>query len=291
MKVLSWDVGIINLSYCLIEYDNTMNWKILDWDIINLTDREIMKCYDCGANPSYVQSVILNETLSNTIYSCKNHNKKINIIPPNFETLFILNNENACCIEGKNKCEKKSKFIYNNKYYCNTHAKSVYTKIANSYKLKEFVKKDVSKIGLDVLRHRLVLELDKRPNLLNANTVVVENQPVLKNPRMKAISSTVYDYFLIRGIVDKEKTNSNVTLVKYMLACNKLKLANDGDKQQLVKLKGQEAKTYKLTKALGIKYCLELIKPYEEWTQKFNSYKKKDDMADSFLQGLYFIMN
>ena len=33
MKVLSWDVGIINLAYCLIDYkDDT--WNIIDWGII-----------------------------------------------------------------------------------------------------------------------------------------------------------------------------------------------------------------------------------------------------------------
>ena len=109
---------------------------------------------------------------------------------------------------------------------------------------------------------------------------------------MKAISSTIYDFYLIRGIVDKEITESNITLVKYMCPSNKLKLANDGDTQKLVKLKGQEAKTYKLTKALGIKYCTELISSDEE-TKKidhFNSYKK-DDMADSFLQGIYYVYN
>ena len=35
-----------------------------------------------------------------------------------------------------------------------------------------------------------------------------------------------------------------------MSPSNKLKLADDGDTQKLVKLKGDEAKTYKLTKSL-----------------------------------------
>ena len=34
MKVLSWDVGIKNLSYCMININD--NWKIEKWDIINL---------------------------------------------------------------------------------------------------------------------------------------------------------------------------------------------------------------------------------------------------------------
>ena len=32
-----------------------------------------------------------------------------------------------------------------------------------------------------------------------------------------------------------------------------------------------------------------MIKPYDEWNDRLNSYKKKDDMADCFLQGIYYI--
>ena len=42
MKILSWDVGIYNLSYCVLEsIENKID--ILDWDIINLIDNEEMK--------------------------------------------------------------------------------------------------------------------------------------------------------------------------------------------------------------------------------------------------------
>ena len=50
---------------------------------------------------------------------------------------------------------------------------------------------------------RLNTELDKRKHFLECKMVLIENQPTLKNPKMKAISSTIYDYFLIRGIIDK----------------------------------------------------------------------------------------
>ena len=30
MLVLSWDVGILNLAFCLIEYTDEKNWKILE---------------------------------------------------------------------------------------------------------------------------------------------------------------------------------------------------------------------------------------------------------------------
>ena len=82
MKVLSWDVGIINLAFCLIDYNkDTKDYKILDWDIINLTDREKMKCTECNANPSFYQEITYK-------YYCKHHNKNAIITPPTFEDLF-----------------------------------------------------------------------------------------------------------------------------------------------------------------------------------------------------------
>ena len=58
MRVLSWDVGIINLAFCLIDFDkDTKKWEILDWDIINLTNRNKMICSTCKAKPSFFQKL------------------------------------------------------------------------------------------------------------------------------------------------------------------------------------------------------------------------------------------
>jgi len=289
MKVLSWDVGILNLAYCLIEYDdnNIDDWKIIDWDLINLTNRNEIKCFECGKNPSLFQEID-----NKKIFTCKLHAKNINTVPPTIENISeIISTEETCNFTSKKKCDKTAKFKLNGQFLCNNHAKSEYKKICKGYELRPFTKKSVKTIDLDILRLNLIKKLDEKLHLLKANKVVIENQPTLKNPRMKAISSTVYDYYLIRGIIDKEQMGSSIEKVKYMCPSNKLKLADDGDTQKLVKLKGDEAKTYKLTKALGIKYCMEMIKPYPEWVDKINSHKKKDDLADAFLQGMYSIIN
>ena len=34
-----------------------------------------------------------------------------------------------------------------------------------------------------------------------------------------------------------------------------------------------------------------MIKIYPEWLDKINSFKKQDDLADAFLQGMYYIIN
>jgi hypothetical protein len=291
MKILSWDVGIINLAYCLIDFKNENDWNIIDWGIINLTDRDKIKCCVCKKNPTFSQEI------NNEIkYYCKTHAKKVNKTPPNFEELFKLVDddeikEKKCsCLFKNEPCTKKVKYCYNNIYYCNTHAKSEYKKIENRYKLKKLSKKSVGSMTIDVLRIKLIGELEKKENLLSVDSVLIENQPTLRNPKMKAISSTIYDYYLIRGIFDKERTNSNIEIVKYMSPSNKLKLAEDGDTQKLIKLKGDLAKTYKLTKSLGIKYCRKMIDKFDNWKLFFEGTKKKDDLADCFLQGMYYLI-
>ena len=288
MKVLSWDVGIINMAYCLIDFESESKWKILDWGIINLTDRDKIKCTICKKNPTFSQTIN-----GERKYYCKVHAKKVDQKSPNFEVFFKEidkeENNNCSCLVKKKQCIKKVKYKFNNNYYCNTHAKSEYKKIVNSYKLKKLSKKSVGSMTIDVLRIKLIEELEKRKNLLSVETVLIENQPTLRNPKMKAISSTIYDYYLIRGLFDKERTNSNITLVKYMSPSNKLKLAEEGDTQKLIKLKGDQAKTYKLTKSLGIKYCRKMIEKYDNWKSYFEGIKKKDDLADCFLQGMYYL--
>ncbi len=297
MIVLSWDVGIINLAFCLIDYNKeTKNFKILDWDIINLTDREKMKCTECNANPSFYQNITEK-------YYCKNHSKNANITPPEFDNIFsnlsddTSNNTsiNTCIFEGKTgACGKKTKYKYNNsEHFCNVHAKSKYTNISNSYKLVKHTKKGIDKMSMDDFLLKLIKELDKRPNLLNCEYVFIENQPTMKNPRMKTISVTLYNYYIIRGIIDKHISQSPLKEVHFMAPSNKLKLADNGDKAELVKVKNtdNDSKTYKLTKSLGVKYCLEMIKEFPEWVTKFNSHKKKDDLADCFLQGMYALIN
>jgi hypothetical protein len=309
MKVLSWDVGVLNLAYCLINYKEN-DFEILDWDIINLTDREKLKCKVCKKNAS-----VCNFIDNNQNFYCKTHYPK-NIEIPKFNNYFndirkkcyLCNKQAKYTNEDKYSCNKhydnlakplinqchcgKNAFYkYNNTIYCTQHAKSQFKKITNQYKVIPVKKTAVGQISIDDLRKRLVEELENRKIFMEANVILIENQPTLKNPKMKAISSTIYDYFLIRGIFDKEWTKSKIDLIKYMSPSNKIKIADDGDQKKIVKLKGQHAKSYKLTKNLAIKYCSILIEPFESWKNHFNKYKKKDDLADALLQGMYYYNN
>ena len=58
-------------------------------------------------------------------------------------------------------------------------------------------------------------------NDFNEDEVLIENQPTLKNPTMKTISTLLYSYFVMRGITDKQGTISNV---RFICPSNKLKV-------------------------------------------------------------------
>jgi len=284
--ILSFDVGIINLAYCLFTKENN-KLKILDWDIINLTNRESTKCY-CGLKASFSQG---------EKYFCKVHAKKCEIIKP-FDEIFKLNNKNKCtCLVKDIHCGRKS--IYNInlecndnnnfEYYCTTHAKNKYKSLETQFKVKPFKNKSINTMDFDNTRLKLFQKLEEKKELLKADIILIENQPSLKNPTMKSIASGLYDFYMIRGLLDNVP-ESNIKIVKFMSPSNKLKLVDDGQTKQVViyKSESNDSKAYKLTKELSVKYIKELINDMPEWLNFLNTQKKKDDLADALLQGLYY---
>ena len=264
--ILSFDVGIIHLAYCLFtKKDN--KWEIIDWANINLIDEEERKC-DCGLAASFIH---------NNKYYCKVHSKKCESIKP-FEELFKENKENKCqFIVKDNICNRKSCYC-NESFYCTTHAKTKYKQLSNDYKLKSYKKQSVASLDFDKTLIKLFSILDNKEQLFKTDYVLIENQPSFKNPRMKSISIALYSYFLIKG----------VKKVKFMSPSNKIKVVSDEENKQLTLLKDNETKLYKLTKELGIKYCKLMINHLPIWLEFLEKQKKKDDLCDAFLQGAYF---
>lgn len=277
--ILSFDVGIIHLAYCLFtKKDN--KWFILEWNNIDLTDREQTKCH-CGLKASFTY---------NNYYYCKVHSKKCETVK-SFENYFKENKSTNKCqyLVKENICNRKCCFNDdNNIYYCTTHAKSKYKNLSNQYKVKPYKNSSIADLDFDKTQIKLFEILDSKKELLNADIVLIENQPSFKNPRMKSISIALYSYFLLRGIIDRNITNSKINKVKFMSPSNKIKVVNDEENKSLILLKDNETKLYKLTKELGIKYCKMMINHLPEWLEFLEKQKKKDDLADAFLQGAYY---
>ena len=220
MKILSFDVGIKNLSFCLLN-----EGVIEDWGILNICTDDIC---------------------------------------------------DHCTKDGK-RCDKSVKFVCDGFQVCVVHKK------LKSYADKKF--KKVSKKHNPMLGQGkcIVEKLQKKDIFLDVDLVVIENQPALKNPTMKSIQMMIYTYFLIQGVCSD---NSNITSIEMINARNKLK-AYTGPKIDCdIKDK------YKRTKFLGIEYCKHMIqesKQDEQWLDLFTQSKKKDDLADAYLQGMYVL--
>jgi len=285
MRILSWDVGIINLAYCLleqVEIDNKLKYKVYEWGLIDISRKKEQKCFECGKNASQCY-FSMNENIEKLC--CKVHGRKYKMPELGDYKDYFENKKDL--YENCDECDKKAIKYKNNSKYCSSHGRQYFLKLKKSVELRE-LKKVKTVFDIDILRRNLVEELDKKPELFTAEKVLIENQPSLKNPRMKAISSTIYDYYLIRGIVDKNKNNLNscINQVKYMSPSNKIKLSKD---KQIVKDADKKNK-YKLTKKLAVDYVkLLLDDDLNNFKDYFLGVKKKDDLADAFLQGAYYL--
>jgi hypothetical protein len=240
-KVVSWDVGIKNLSYCIMSYDKNAEdgskFPIYEWDVINISEFE----------DSVVIAII-----------CDRITKS-----------------------GK-RCNKVSKYIVkgnkkdiDDKYYCGMHCKSEVNRVLIKKK-KTPKHPSILNLGLNMYH-----KLDKIPALLDVSEVVIENQPSLKAPMMKSVQMLLFSYYIMNGM---RNTNSGINNIRMISASNKLKHCDP----DLIDLKHIKSK-YTRRKKLGVAYCKLLIKNDMKNTEYFMSNKKQDDLADSFLQGIYHL--
>ena len=123
--------------------------------------------------------------------------------------------------------------------------------------------------------------------------VLLENQPVLKNPVMKSIQMILYSFFQYEKVIMGREIN----LIKLINASNKLKLGKNlkeiNNSEDILKINAK----YTRNKKLAILYTNHYLKErlieddYDKYNEIFNQHKKKDDLSDAFLQGLYYIEN
>lgn len=156
----------------------------------------------------------------------------------------------------------------------------------------------VSKGGNVIVK--LIQELESISNLLESDIILIEKQPSF-NPQMRIISTAIYVYFTLRLNYEQSKK----TKILYYSAKNKLKLCNDTESLQnkneqkldgnLNGKKGKRKSYYYNKKAAieqtkkFIEYRINTNKLYNQYLKFFNNSKKKDDLADCYLQGLAYI--
>lgn len=312
MIIISWDVGVIHLAYCVLQYDfneesKKTTVKILDWNIINLMDDRIkLECcgkmkakknkkpVTCGKNSLYCLN------LGNKSYGfCKTHlqQHKEYWSQKNTEKLFkIITSSHECIFLKKNEieCKKISKYVYRHNnvkiYFCTAHYKSYLKKKTKEFApqlIKNLIVKNYPTSRLQLNLINKLDELSQHFSNLKIEEVIIENQPSQKNPKMKSIANTLLDYFMIRGYIDKIH-GMDIKLVKFICPSNKLKV-NNQNTIEVFKANKDENKKYKLTKSLSIQYTKKLLHNNNKRLKQLNSFKKKDDLCDAYLQGRYYL--
>uniref|UniRef100_A0A6C0CPR8 Uncharacterized protein n=1 Tax=viral metagenome TaxID=1070528 RepID=A0A6C0CPR8_9ZZZZ len=256
--IISFDVGIKNLAYCVIDNSNN-EYKITHWDVANLCGEKPTCCHKtkkgiCGKTASY--------NFKQQDYYCGTHVKKV----PNKQLAPDIYYKIVKAKKPSKKALKQLNGVNNTNY----DKEELCSYVEEHYLLKNISLKTANQLDLIEIGCLIAKIL---PDILPMNkitTVLIENQISPIANRMKTIQGMLAQFFIDRGITNIEFVSSH----------NKLK-AFDVKK-----------KTYAERKKSGIEVTEKLINEKDslkEWKTLFKSHKKKDDLADSFLQGLWYL--
>lgn len=226
--IISFDVGIINLAYCIMSYnESTEVIEVYDWGIIKLADGDPKKV-------------------------CSRKMKT-----------------------GNGKCSRKAYYVTDAGHgVCKMHRE-------RDEQLNRNV--TVENVTEWELKTKLFQELDSDDKYLDVSSILIESQPLKAREKIKGIGHALFDYYVLRGTVD---TGHLYTELRFIDAKNKLTVYTGPPISCHLKTQYARNKWY------SIKYCSWIIdnKIGKGLLNYFENYgKKKDDLADCFLQGLWYL--
>ena len=281
IRLISFDVGIKNLAYCVLDLSQSEK-KIVEWNVLNLCDSgnvetvnhtctEVQKngkC--CGKKAKYRKK---------DIYNCEKHAKlsaKYKIPKKEFSQSSLK----------KMKMDELKTFRQNELGILACNMQCPVKKEAIIQELLTFFnetcwsivsipkKTNASKTDLITIGRALHEQLSSRAIMSTVTHVIIENQISPIANRMKTLQGMIAQHFI--GL--------KIGTIEFVSSSNKLK---DFAKQS-------EAKTgYKQNKQDGIFYCEKFLNESSDenkgaWLEVLRQSVKKDDLADCFLQGVWW---
>jgi hypothetical protein len=328
VKSIGWDIGIKNLSFCILNSVekatsetitiNTHHYVISKWVDINLVSEiennlnntgeaslinlELKCCKPktdklgerekCGIKANYC---LENKSQDGQYQGiCKKHYKKgcyTRLPDVAIKTCYWSKGTSTEIETCTGRCAQVLKdHVYMG--YCKKHitemVKSGCKAESDFFKINKA--KKTSTINLNHLGTALFKELDKiKADLMEPVNILLENQPVLKNPTMKSMQMFLYSYYLLRGMdanVGQDKhiqcycASKKLDLIKFLPLVEKTRIENV---LKTIKSGYQQNKTQAM---LLVEY---LLKGNTKWNSFFSDHKKRDDLADSLLMTLHFL--
>jgi hypothetical protein len=250
--LVSFDVGIKNLAYCLLDASGCP----CAWDCLDLISEKIPTCHPpCKRKALY--------TSENGQSFCKQHGEKsLSCFLPMQHLCSLSKDELGGMLQGKG-------IVFE-------HMTKEERKKEVKKRMLKTIKKvpKASEISLIEVARKVTNRLDiclPKEEMTGLKMVLIENQISPIATRMKTLQGVLTEYFIIRF---------PHVAIQYVSSGNKLR---DDSK---------EKKTYKENKALAVQRCKESLSNVftENWLSFFeNTVGKKDDLADCFLQGQWWL--
>lgn len=283
--VLSIDVGIRNLSYCILTCDDS---EIHDWDNISLFENTPSPKCDgmtkgknqsiCGKTAKYVVAESITQPTNNACYRCMVHAKSNpGYLPP--DASHKKSHYTRLRMTELREYASLISTITNNTLSTDDLKRqpllSYIESVHNQYLFRPLVKRKVNAAKLDMctVGTSIVREFDRiiESYDMSLTTVLIENQIGPIAMRMKTVQGMLTQYFLMRGAKD----------IRFVSSSNKL-----SDKTQ--SSASADTTTYAGRKKEGVLRVNQLLKG-GDWEKWFETHTKKDDLADALLQGRWFL--
>jgi len=324
MRILSIDVGIKNLALCCFEKkEGETFFQITHWDILNIGEKETLVCLEKekekekplkkskskqGSKMSIHEKPEQTSNDSNICGKpakfiknhqcfCLKHAKKTNFLIPT--------NELKPAFINKQKVQKLFEMADQYHIPYDTKTKkgdviSLLNEYVNDTCLESIHSVNSSKVDIITIGKNIQLKLDEmfygnqNGEPFTIDYVIIENQISPIANRMKTIQGMISQYFIMKGNVNHIEFISSANKLKDF-TCNSSNSIVGLEKEKKEKEKEKEKKKpldYKDRKKAGIEKCLQLLNEnplFQPHFDHFQKHKKKDDLADCFLQGYWYL--